>query len=67
LYKNPSKTKVLKVLSSHSDPSSDITVTVGGATLPAMEPGRMREVVCAALLTFDIIQFNLVSLLQRLD
>jgi hypothetical protein len=32
-----------------------------------MKPGRMRDVVRAALTTFDIIQFNLVSLLQRLD
>jgi hypothetical protein len=46
---------------------SDVTVSVGGVALPAMEPGRMREVVRSALLTFDIIQFNLVGLLQRLD
>jgi hypothetical protein len=67
LYKNLAEAQVIKVLSSYSDPCSDMTVTVGGATLPAMEPGRMREVVRAALTTFDIIQFNLVSLLQRLD
>ena len=46
---------------------SVMSVNVGGVTLPAMEPGRMREVVRSALLTFDLIHFNLVGLLQRLD
>ncbi len=43
-----------------------MSVSVGGVALPAMEPGRLREVVHSALLTFDLIQFNLVGLLQRL-
>ena len=44
-----------------------MSVNVGGVTLPAMEPGRMREVVRSALLSFDLIHFNLVGLLQRPD
>jgi len=46
---------------------SNMSVTVGGRELPAMDEKKMREVVNSALNTFSLIQFNLVRVKEQVD
>ena len=44
-----------------------MSVQVGGQNLPSMDKEQMGKMVNSALTTLDIIQFNLVSLLNKLE
>ena len=45
----------------------DVKIQVGGQNLPSMDKEQMGKVINSALTTLDIIQFNLVSLLNKLE
>ena len=44
----------------------ECSVMVGGEQLPTMDPQQTRQMVKSALNTFDVIQFNLSTLIGKL-
>jgi len=47
--------------------TTETSVTVGGRELPQLDPTKKRQVMRSALITFDMIQFNLVRLKSLLE
>ena len=45
----------------------ELSVTIGSQSLPVMEPKQKIETINSALTTLDVIQFNIVPLVNKLD